>query len=86
MGNVADATVRARWTCRNSAATSAAQKMEWRARRTRVKIGTEAVPVYRMETSVLGHHVLVDISTLGEILRVELPGDISARIDEWGKP
>jgi hypothetical protein len=65
---------------------AAAQKIEWDARRTRVKIGTEAVPVYRLETSVLGHPVIVDVSTLGEILCVELPGDISARIDEWSKP
>ena len=43
----------------------------------------EAVPVYRIETSLLDHAVRVDISTLGEILRVELPGDISAHIDEW---
>jgi hypothetical protein len=70
----------------DSAATSAAQKLEWRARRTRIKIGAEAVPVYRIETSFLGHDVLVDISPLGEILRVELPGNISVRIDEWGKP
>ena len=62
------------------------QKIEWDARRTRVKIGTEAVPVYRLETSLLGHPVTVDVSTLGEILRVELPGDITARIDEWSKP
>ena len=66
--------------------TSAAQKMEWRASRTRVKIGTEFVPVYRIETDFLGRTVLVDISTLGEILRVELPGGISARIDELGRP
>jgi hypothetical protein len=65
---------------------SSSQKLEWHASRTRVKIGTEAVPVYRIETSVLGHTVLVDVSTLGEILRVELPANISARIDEWGKP
>ncbi len=65
---------------------AAAQKIEWDARRTRVKIGTEAVPVYRLETSVLGRPVTVDVSTLGEILRIELPGDISARIDEWSKP
>lgn len=63
-----------------------AERIEWTARRTRVKIGAEAVPVYRLETSVIGHPVTVDISTLGEILRVELPGDISARIDEWTKP
>jgi hypothetical protein len=63
-----------------------AEKISWDARRTRVKIGTEAVPVYRLETSVLGHSVTVDVSTLGEILRVELPGAITARIDEWSKP
>jgi len=62
------------------------QKLTWDARRTRVKIGTEAVPVYRLETSALGRTVTVDVSTLGEILRVDLPGDISARIDEWSKP
>jgi hypothetical protein len=63
-----------------------AQKIQWDARRTRVKIGTEAVPVYRLESSVLGHPVILDVSTLGEILRIELPGGISARIDEWSKP
>jgi hypothetical protein len=62
------------------------QTMEWDARRTRVKIGTEAVPVYQLETSLLGHPVIVDVSTLGEIMCVTLPGDISARIDEWSKP
>ena len=66
--------------------TAAAQKLDWHASRTRVKIGTEFVPVYRIETSLLGHAVLMDVSTLGEILRVELPGNISARIDGWSKP
>lgn len=65
---------------------TASQKVEWDARRTRVKIGAEAVPVYQLETSVLGHPVVVDVSTLGEILSIELPGDISARIDEWSRP
>lgn len=62
------------------------QNLEWTARRTRVKIGAEAVPVYRLETTLLGRTVTVDVSTLGEVLRVDLPGDISARIDEWSKP
>jgi hypothetical protein len=44
------------------------------------------VPIYRLETSVLGHPIVVDVSTLGEILRIDLPDDISARIDEWNKP
>jgi hypothetical protein len=84
-GNVAD-TLSGALDLPELATTSTAQKLEWRASRTRVKIGTEMMPVYRIETSVLGRNVLVDISTLGEILRVELPGNISARIDEWGKP
>jgi hypothetical protein len=65
---------------------AAGQKVGWEARRTRVKIGTEAVPVYQLETSVLGHPIIVDVSTLGEVLRIDLPDDISARIDEWSKP
>ena len=65
---------------------AAAQQIEWNARRTRVKIGSEAVPVYCLETTLLGRPVTVDVSTLGEILRIELPGDISARIDEWSRP
>ena len=64
---------------------AAAQKMAWRASRTRVKIGTEAVPIYRLETELLGHAARVDVSTLGEILSVELPGDLTAHIDEWNK-
>jgi len=62
------------------------QKIEWDARRTRVKVGGEAVPIYRLETSLLGHPITVDVSTLGEILRIDLPGDITARIDEWSRP
>jgi hypothetical protein len=64
----------------------AGQKIEWDARRTRVKIGAESVPVYRLETSMLGHAITVDVSTLGEILRVDLPDGITASIDEWNKP
>ena len=64
----------------------AAQKISWDSRRTRVKIGHESVPVYRLETSVLGRTATVDVSTLGEILRLELPGGFSAHIDEWSKP
>jgi len=59
------------------------QKIQWEARRTRVKIGSEAVPVYRVETAILGRPITIDVSTLGEILRVEIPGNISAHIDEW---
>jgi hypothetical protein len=63
-----------------------AQGIQWEARRTRIKIGAEAVPVYQLETSVLGRSIIVDVSTLGEVLRVELPGNVTASIDDWNKP
>lgn len=62
-----------------------AKNIAWDARRTRVKIGHETVPIYRLESSAMGYTVTVDVSTLGEILRVELPGGITAQIDEWTK-
>lgn len=62
------------------------QNIEWEARRTRVRLGHETVPVYRLETTVLGRSVTADVSTLGEIMRVEFPGGTTARIDEWSKP
>ena len=65
---------------------SAGQKLEFTARRTRLKIGTEYVPVYRLATTVLGHEVSVDVSTLGEILRIRLPDNITAVFDELNQP
>jgi hypothetical protein len=62
------------------------QTVEWTARRTRLKIGSEYVPVYRLETTVLGHVVSVDVSTLGEILRIRLPDNVTAIIDELNRP
>ena len=62
------------------------QNLEWNARRTRLKIGAEFVPVYRLEATLLGHVVSVDVSTLGEILRIRLPGNVTAIIDELNKP
>jgi hypothetical protein len=61
-------------------------QITWDTRRTRVRIGTELVPVYRLQTSALGHDFIVDVSTLGEILSIRLPGDVSARIDEFSRP
>lgn len=68
------------------AAAPGAQKLEWSAWRTRVRIGTAEVPVYQLTTGVLGRTITVDVSTLGEILRVELPGNLTAQIDEWARP
>jgi hypothetical protein len=62
------------------------QKISWDARRTRVKFGSELVPIYRLETSILGRSCIMDVSTLGEVLRVQLPGGFTAAIDEWSRP
>jgi hypothetical protein len=67
----------------NSAAL--AQTIHWDAHRERLLIGREPVSVYRLETQVLQNKIVIYVSTLGEILRVELPGGITAAIDEWGK-
>lgn len=56
----------------------------WEARRDRVIIGREPVSVYRLETRVLDHPAVIYISTLGEILRVELPGGVTATLDQPG--
>ena len=58
----------------------------WTAPRTRVRIGTEPVPVYQLETRLLDQPIIIEVSTLGEILSVQLPGNVSARIDEWSRP
>ena len=41
---------------------------------------------YRLETRVLDHPIVIYVSSLGEILRVELPGGVTAALDEWNKP
>jgi hypothetical protein len=63
-----------------------AQDLHWEARRERLTIGREPVPVYRLATRVLDHPVVIYVSTLGEILRVSLPGDITAAFDQPGNP
>jgi hypothetical protein len=62
-----------------------AQNIQWEAHRARLRVGHEPVSAYRLETRVLAHPIVIYVSTLGEILRVELPGGITATLDEWGK-
>jgi hypothetical protein len=59
--------------------------IQWEATRTRIMFGHEPVPVYRLETRVLDHPIVIVVSTLGEVLRVELPGNVIATLDEWSK-
>jgi hypothetical protein len=65
--------------------TMPAQSFHWQAQRDRLKVGREPVSVYRLETRVLDRPIVIYVSTLGEILRVELPGDIIATLDEWNQ-
>jgi len=62
-----------------------AQNVHWEAHRDRFMIGHEAVTAYRLETRVLGSPIVIYVSTLGEILRVELPSNITASLDEWSQ-
>lgn len=74
------------WPVASPAVATLSTSIHWDACRDRLRIGREFVSVYRLETSVLGHPVVIYVSTLGEILRVTLPGGISATIDEWSNP
>jgi hypothetical protein len=58
--------------------------LRWEAHHDRLMMGREPVSVYRLETRVLDHPVVIYISTLGEILRVELPGGVTALLDQMG--
>ena len=62
-----------------------AGNLRWEAHHERLMLGHDPVSAYRLETRVLDQPVIIDVSTLGEILRVELPGGITATIDQWGK-
>ena len=62
-----------------------ARSLRWQAHRARLTIGHESVFVYRLETQLLQNKIVIYVSTLGEILRVELPGGITAALDEWNK-
>ena len=63
-----------------------AGNLRWEAHHERLMLGREPVSAYRLETRVLDQPVVIDVSTLGEILRVELPGGLTATLDEWSKP
>jgi hypothetical protein len=62
-----------------------AHGIQWQAHRERVLMGREPVTVYRLETRVLENPIIIHISTLGEILRIDLPAGLSAKLDEWSK-
>ena len=62
------------------------QDIHWEAHLDRLALRGEAVPVYRLETHVLDHPLVIYVSMVGELLRVELPGGATAVFDQFGNP
>jgi len=69
-----------------SSPVAVADSVKWEAHRDRLIIGHEPVTAYRLETRVLDHPIVIYTSSLGEIMRVELPGGMTAVLDEWNRP
>lgn len=63
-----------------------AQNIQWNARLDRLKLGGESVSAYRLETRILDQPIVIYVSTLGEILRIELPGGVIASLDRLDNP
>ena len=61
-----------------------AGNLHWEARHDRLMVGREPVSAYRLETHLMDHPLVIYVSTLGEILRVELPGGTVAVLDQLG--
>ena len=74
------------WPVIPSSPAAVADTIKWEAHRDRIMIAHEAVTAYLLETRVLDHPITLHVSTLGEILRVELPGGVTALLDEWNRP
>jgi hypothetical protein len=74
------------WPAVPSAPAALAGNLRWEAHHERLMLGRDPVSAYRLETRVLDQPVVIDVSTLGEIMRVQLPGGLSATLDEWSKP
>ena len=58
--------------------------LHWEAHHIRLMVGREPISAYRLETTVLDQPLVIYVSTLGEILRVEMPGGITAVLDQLG--
>jgi hypothetical protein len=49
-------------------------------------VGREPLRVYRLESRILDKHVVtIFVSRAGEILRAELPGDVTLVLEQLGK-
>jgi hypothetical protein len=63
--------------------TSMAGSVKWQAHEDWLEFGHSKVRVYRLETVILGRHINLFTSRVGEILRVELPNQITLRNDAF---
>jgi hypothetical protein len=57
----------------------AGQGIEWEAHEDHIKLGGISARAYRLDAFILGQRVEIFVSRAGEILRVDLPRDISLR-------
>jgi hypothetical protein len=62
-------------------ASAPSEPLQLTAKRARIRLGREPVSVYMIETTILGQAMELDVSTIGEILRVKLPNGFLATID-----
>ena len=59
--------------------------LRWKARYDTLQIGREPLRVYRLETRILDkYEVAIFVSRAGEILRAELPGDVTLVLEQLG--
>ena len=61
----------------NTKAPELERTIEWAAATDRVRLGQSTANIYRLELKPInGYSVIVLVSRAGEILRLELPGDV----------
>jgi hypothetical protein len=64
----------------------ARQGIEWEAHEDRLKLGVNSMRAYRLDAFILGQRVEIFVSRAGEILRVDLPRNISLRNQALSAP
>ena len=72
------------WSSRLQPPGAPVDRLQWEAHLDRLMMGHEPVSAYRLETRVLDRPLVVFVSMLGEILRVDLPGGVTAVLDQLG--
>lgn len=86
MGNLGGWTTGLDWPFDPQMSSTLAQHIHWEARLERLTLGGESVLAYRLDTRIFDQPIVIYVSTLGEILQVELPGGVTASLDQLGNP